>query len=574
MLKNLNKVISTPIAIGIILLVAVIVGGIFLWQYWGILSEGGKMIPKTGQPKIQRENLEALVTECEGINLDNIQKRALCFINLGKKQVNAKACDMIEDASEKAYCYGGVAGAKRDLRVCDELKQQISKNGGLTEREIDNLLYYYPIYGSQSSVLNYCYAGAAISQRNSDVCSWYFEVGSQLDGLERKPSQCYWLVATIEGDFNICDKMDEVEHMLGKGRDFCYGLVGGILEDISVCDNFQGDRDYCYLGFAESSNYVNVNLCDKIQSNYLSTKDRCYISIARKLRDIDVCKKISVDVLREDCYKELAKELKAPNLCKNIQQGKCCFYCAAPRDDCYIEVAKELREPDICEEAVCNKGWCYRELAIILEDFELCRHFGDPFNPYDSCWKAVARKAGNVALCEAITDKEDKEGCYWGLAAKLKNVEFCEKIRDRYIQESCFRDVARVSTSSEDIRMIFKKLIQTNEEIRDDIYESFAILLKDLSICERTKWVKHRCHQRLVEKNKKMSMEDIDICEKVNETSWRNGKTCYMNIARYEGNSDICKKLLHKDDQDECYEEVKIAVQFADRLKAKGWILL
>ena len=100
MFEHLNKGISTPIAIAIILLLAVSVGGITLWQY----------------SEMQQEEIEPVFEN----NLELNEKERSC-INSGGEISTSSCCKTTNNLSN--LCLVGPCGCSPDnsqeIKICD-----------------------------------------------------------------------------------------------------------------------------------------------------------------------------------------------------------------------------------------------------------------------------------------------------------------------------------------------------------------------------------------------------------------------------------------------------------------------
>ena len=103
MLKFLKKGISTPIAIGIILVLAVLVGGFTLWQY----------------SKMQKEEIGGEINIPEkSEDITQPKKTAKYYDNLAKETRDESYCGMIDVLEPRGVCYSDLAILKNEPPIC------------------------------------------------------------------------------------------------------------------------------------------------------------------------------------------------------------------------------------------------------------------------------------------------------------------------------------------------------------------------------------------------------------------------------------------------------------------------
>ena len=116
MFKQLSKRVPTPIAIGIILVLAILVGGFTLWQYSEIRKEevGVEMnIPEKPedivQPKETAKHYESLAKENKDESyctmIDILESRGVCYSELAILKDEPSICWEIETASLSSSCW-------------------------------------------------------------------------------------------------------------------------------------------------------------------------------------------------------------------------------------------------------------------------------------------------------------------------------------------------------------------------------------------------------------------------------------------------------------------------------------
>lgn len=130
-------------------------------------------------------------------------------------QIELFKCGKIDHELEKNDCYTFVAGQKRDINVCEKIKDERGKT--------------------------YC----------------YIEVVAKKEKAGDK-----------ENNFAICDKMSNQTY-----KDMCYSSIGGARRDLSICEKLsQPHKDVCFKSIGISTK--NATLCEKVESEMY--RNQCY----------------------------------------------------------------------------------------------------------------------------------------------------------------------------------------------------------------------------------------------------------------------------------------------------------
>ncbi|MCX6764664.1 MAG: hypothetical protein NTU58_03090 [Candidatus Nealsonbacteria bacterium] len=170
----MNKKISTPIAIGIILILAILVGVFTITQFSAIKRE-----------KIQTTEITSL-SDCDKIQ-ESLYKNE-CYVSIAVKKIDLSICDEIKEAKDqflKDDCYSKIAKAKQDLSICDKIIEESSKN--------------------------VCYVGIAQVKKDPSICEKI--QNPKYNIIE----SCYMVVAKAKQDSSICDKIQDQTY-----KESCY----------------------------------------------------------------------------------------------------------------------------------------------------------------------------------------------------------------------------------------------------------------------------------------------------------------------------------------------------------------
>jgi len=139
------------------------------------------------------------------------------------------------------------------------------------------------------------------------------------------------------------------------------------------------------------------------------------------------------------------------------------------RDKCYWRTAMERGDIEFCERiedphgATNNENICYRELAILKNDFSLCEQH--PLT-IDSCAFRFAVNNKDEEFCEKTTNY--KNLCLYRVAILKNDTSLCEKCEEDYqlVCENYFQETKAEAFGKEMIRILQPK---PNEEITSSV---------------------------------------------------------------------------------------------------------
>lgn len=565
----------------VVILTFLIGGGILGYQWWSSKKEA----KLSELPGLEEEKLETLINKCKNIEPEKEQSisRTLCFINLGKERKDIELCDKIKDVRRKAYCYGGIAGADKNLKICANLTEKIEKLGKEELQEELGELPYFPE--------EICYAGAAVAQNETNVCAWYSHVWLPASVA------CHCLMAILKNDLGICDGLQEVS-----GKGVCYACFGDFFQDSDICGKLQeqGNKDFCLQTLAPW--FKNASLCEEIK-NYES-KDWCYISIAGALSNINICEdQIQKDSNRYYCYQSATKHGKDVSICKTVPE--------IHRDNCYENIAKNLKDINICKNISAGRSRCYMDISEELDDENVCDKIQDPSDK-KSCYYGVLKARNDIGFCEEYqgiekllcyeTLLEDlildhvkdlnmytnicekmmteyspllidepylyKDSCYLYVVQKLaeegilvetlKDESICENIKNQEVRGNCYLNIASIT---------HKNICEKIQGLKDKnaCFSSLAIELKDKNLCEKItdQKMKDLCMIRV--------RGGTTMCERLSEfyTAPWVIDSCYLDIAKEQRNKEICNQIQDANTKNKCDSELDLIIGLTN----KGWRL-
>jgi len=177
------------------------------------------------------------------------------------------------------------------------------------------------------------------------------------------------------------------------------------------------------------------------QFNKKINQDYDLLEEAMKSDDINLCKKISDNLAKEECIAVIDKDTtKCPS-----QIGR--------KNDCFRRIGIKTNDFSTC--SLITDSWfksiCYREIAINTNNVELCKSM---YNDYDKneCISKIAIRTNNLALCSSLsstssysggTSSFPRDNCYKELAKINSEVDLCLLIDDSLWRVACVEVIAK-----------------------------------------------------------------------------------------------------------------------------------
>ena len=377
--QTLNKGISIPIATGVILIIAIIAGGVIYWQYNNLpeIPEVGfseKETPKEdlieGTGTIQYIDLEGgfygIVSDDgesyevkdipseyleDGLMVKFVAKKSETqasiyqwgiIIEIIEIEINTPECDKIQYHIDRYSCYESIAKEREDSSVCDKIQ-------------------------------------------NQDV-----------------REDCYWEVAKLKKDPSICDKILDRNDCKGCIKDQCYKYVAKAKQDPLICDKIQ-NQDW---------------------------KTSCYWSVAIEKQDSSVCKKISFQPDRDSCYSAIARKKQDDSVCDKI-------FGYFEKRGCYHDIAVTKQDPLICDkiqdrdypDRIKDKNYCYLVVAELSQDLYLCDRI-EELTYKNYCFLYIAVLEKDISICDKIQDQDRKNICHLFCVGEDEITDFLEEIKE------------------------------------------------------------------------------------------------------------------------------------------------
>ena len=336
MSKSLKKGISTPIAIGIILVLAVLVGGFTVWQY----SEMEK------EQKRQEEQEEEVVEE-----------------------------EPSEDKEEQKEEIG-----KEEIEIGEKLIEETI--GSFMSNRIKGKVELYTYLPDYTETIKLKYVTLLTSFSNIVLTARDLKEYEVIKGKEVVPGKIQFTVKAklIEGGENIGFYSEDITMEKIDGdyliTSFKQNKYNSLIED--PCKDLPSDlsifpwieeRDVCYYRLAEETK--NSEFCERINLDWGiaqegSGRGECHSSLGVLLSDSSLCEKSNHSYRKSWCYLSIAVKEKKEEFCEKTNEKSLCYYYLALKknDSSLCEFTEDV--PGQYEEEACESppqigfGFLYR----------------------------------------------------------------------------------------------------------------------------------------------------------------------------------------------------------------------
>ncbi|MCH7567918.1 MAG: hypothetical protein IIA87_00705 [Nanoarchaeota archaeon] len=269
----------------------------------------------------------------------------------------------------------------------------------------------------------------------------------------------FFLISNNIGISNSASEYLEAEcNSLPLGeKEICY-LETIDSEDLQIsfeeCEGFSEDQwsiELCKIYSAINSQ--DLKKCEQLK---IGSQSLCYEEIGKKTRDYRACNKIEDGLehdpyaLKEICYQHIARHLEDPEICELIEY-------TGRKDGCYLLVALRSHEIDLCYKInnEREKTFCTKKVSILLAGPSYC-HNNTEIDQM-ACYldlervqrsEITAKRKLNVEECKELKYKESQEICVGFIAKKTENPELCEQITTGIISADCYRNLAIIKKDS------------------------------------------------------------------------------------------------------------------------------
>ena len=195
-----------------------------------------------------------------------------------------------------------------------------------------------------------------------------------------------------------------------------------------------------------------------------------------------LCENFTYNFEKNECYKQVAVGLQNSDVCKSIKGDN------TTRDSCYLNVAVNTTTFGACMdiEEDFTKTMCIGQVA------------GDKVNniksDLESGWDKVKNFFGgnNTKACEYQETQEKKDSCFKYAAINSNNHELCSNIKTDEVRVDCYRKLA---VNNKDTYMCMQ--LATQEE-RDKCFYNAAFSGDNPNFCRGIKdsYQKEKCYRQ------------------------------------------------------------------------------
>ncbi len=219
---------------------------------------------------------------------------------------------------------------------------------------------------------------------------------------------------------------------------------------------------------------------------------------------------------KDDCFLSLAKKKSDPEVCGRIYSVEKLDSCFAIFANADLEICKRITDTDM-------KAACLAENAKRSKSEEVCNLIGD-VDKKVACLKNV------LPECMLVSDPEKRSLC---IALEKKDYTYCQG-------DSCFEAYAENKSDSNACGLISSPALR---------YACFAVVEKRVAECGRAEVSPVR---DLCVKTAAIKLNDVDGCDLATTGSdYRN--SCYLHFAVAAKNSTFCRRAEPENGRDACY---------------------
>lgn len=266
---------ATFFSLVITALLVLLGASILAWEYGWIPAKQARFISEQESPAIRSingsdDNYTEKANEEESFTEENEERI----------KIDLSECEKIEDDSGRNKCIYDIAIASEDLKLCESVQE-------------------IPFLSK-----DVCLSGIAYRTSNITVCT-------KLEELIGIGYLCFGRIAVLEQDPEICYAITKQVY-----RDSCFKDIGATLSNLDDCDKIENryTKEDCYDQIVED-----IAFCENVE---LDKKDTCFLVIARREQDENICKRISENAEEDWCFLVVATRKVDKNICNRISDSE------------------------------------------------------------------------------------------------------------------------------------------------------------------------------------------------------------------------------------------------------------
>ncbi|MFH1722010.1 MAG: zinc ribbon domain-containing protein [Candidatus Altiarchaeota archaeon] len=368
-----------------------------------------------------------------------------CYGQIAVDKKDPKVCNNLNDDAE-LDCLTAVSVATGDKKICDQIYDAAFMdpyNDCLAQIAVKNnnpddcTKIEDPIMKDQ------CLRQIAHKSRSVDDCM-------KITIDPRFRDLCLEEVAIRDGNKDICEKIADAEM-----KKLCYLNIARDNADKDACEHLKDNKDayeVCIMGVAEGGGGKDV--CKDITNEAL--RDMCYAKVAMKGLDKSVCDEIKDFNARQACSAEISI-LSGRFDCDGLEQQKYredCLKAKAAFEAGDVELCKQLKSQEL-------RDLCLGKVAGKVGDINACDDIKNPALK-EKCQSAIAARNGDLKVCDEITYLREREKCIAGIAAVRGDAALCDKLTFKELRDKCFFSVARAKKDKSLCNKIADELLANN----------------------------------------------------------------------------------------------------------------
>jgi len=301
----------------------------------------------------------------------------------------------------------------------------------------------------------------------------------------------------------------------------------------------------------------------------IEIRDSCYLEIAFKDNNENICEEIISSYPRDECYYEFGTKELDPKLCNQIESEQK-FSCL---QSVYLKEAIKKKDYKMCFEpyGFDEEGYpkemdyeiaeCVTNIAVNKKELEYCVVLDSGYGRVqDECYRDVAKAKKDISICDKIRIHERGECLEWFLSRTDDPEEICLEMNDSESFLVCVKQLdCEDSMNKEACRELVDKTIDNPnfceyDTEKNDCYIKLATEFKNISYCEELR-NKNWCYAKYAR-----AVDNMKICEMI-RPDWRHNCHSLFNeseILEYKFKSGVreeipeCMPYLDSD-REQCY---------------------
>jgi len=154
------------------------------------------------------------------------------------------------------------------------------------------------------------------------------------------------------------------------------------------------------------------------------------ITVAAYSNDMSICDDREHSFERDSCIKSFAINKEDISICKKIND-------TLQSLDCYYEISQAKRDVSICDQMKIDfEKFISDQNTLYINDIDSCYSFhawlSPTYDPYN-----LKTPNDNIGMCDKMILDDNRDACYSGIAFSNQDSAVCEKVTDEDEREEC-----------------------------------------------------------------------------------------------------------------------------------------